>query len=312
MLNKVLKFFKTNALFICMIIGVVFHNFIARISFTTPYFLFFMLLIAYCRISLQNIRFTSLHLWLAFVQFAGCLLVYFLLKPFSLDLAEGCMICILAPAAAASAVITGLLGGSIVAMATYTVFSTLLVAFLGPVIFSALGAHGLSGEDLNFIQAFLTICASVMPLLLGPFILALFLKKVTPRIHHLLYEKQIYSFWLWAIALTIVMANTTSKLLAKIEEGQAVIVHILWIASGAAVVCWLQFSTGWFLGKKHGDRIVGGQGLGQKNTILAIWMANTFFNPLVAIAPASYVVWQNIVNSYQLWKHEHQKSAPFA
>ena len=42
--------------------------------------------------------------------------------------------------------------------------------------------------------------------------------------------------------------------------------------------------------------------LGQKNTVLAIWMAYTYLNPASAIAPGSYVVWQNIINSWQLWK----------
>ncbi|MGL5317864.1 MAG: transporter, partial [Bacteroidales bacterium] len=48
--------------------------------------------------------------------------------------------------------------------------------------------------------------------------------------------------------------------------------------------------------------IACGQSLGQKNTILAIWLTHTYINPMVAIAPASYVLWQNCINSYQLWK----------
>jgi len=305
--NKFLKVLKTNALFICMVIGVVFYKYITWASFLMPYFLFFMLLIAYCRVSLPKIKFTTLYLWMSCVQFLGCLLVYFVLTPFDPDLAKGSMICILAPTAAASAVIAGILGGSIVSMATYSILSTILVAFLAPLIFSAIGAHGLADGDLSFIHSFLAICAKVMPLLLGPFILALILKKVAPRTHRRLYEKQIYSFWIWAIALTVVMANTTEKIIGKIEEDYSIFMHILLIALGAAIICWLQFFTGWRLGKKLGDRIVGGQGLGQKNTILAIWMANTFFSPLVAIAPASYVVWQNIVNSYQIWKHQRKQ-----
>ena len=306
-----LKFFKTNALFICMIVGIVFHNFIAQVSFLTPYLLFSMLLITYCKVSLPSIRIKPLHLWLGCVQLVGCLSVYFIFKPFSPDLAEGCMLCILAPTATASAVIAGLLGGSIASMATYSILSNLSVAFLAPCIFSALGAHGLAtGEDLSFVQSFITICVKVMPMLLGPFVLALILKKVTPGIHRQLNNKQIYSFWLWAVALTIVMATTTSKLLKTIED-HTIIMHVLWIALGAAAVCWLQFLTGWFFGKKYNDKIVGGQGLGQKNTILAIWMANTFFNPLVAIAPASYVIWQNLVNSYQLWKHQRKLQKEF-
>ena len=52
----------------------------------------------------------------------------------------------------------------------------------------------------------------------------------------------------------------------------------------------------------HCIGISGGQALGQKNTILAIWMAHTYLNPLSSVAPGSYVLWQNIINSWQLWK----------
>jgi BASS family bile acid:Na+ symporter len=31
-------------------------------------------------------------------------------------------------------------------------------------------------------------------------------------------------------------------------------------------------------------------------------MAQTYLNPLTALAPAGYILWQNIINSYQLWK----------
>ena len=44
------------------------------------------------------------------------------------------------------------------------------------------------------------------------------------------------------------------------------------------------------------------EALGQKNTVLAIWMAYTYLNPLSSVGPGSYVLWQNIINSYQLWK----------
>ena len=45
-----------------------------------------------------------------------------------------------------------------------------------------------------------------------------------------------------------------------------------------------------------------GQALGQKNTVLAIWMAYTYLNPLSSVGPGSYVLWQNLINSWQLWK----------
>lgn len=74
------------------------------------------------------------------------------------------------------------------------------------------------------------------------------------------------------------------------------------IAVGALAACCLQFFFGKTIGSIYNDRISGGQALGQKNTILAIWMAHTYLNPLSAVAPGSYVLWQNIINSWQLWK----------
>ena len=74
------------------------------------------------------------------------------------------------------------------------------------------------------------------------------------------------------------------------------------IAVGALIACCLQFFLGKTIGSVYNDRISGGQALGQKNTILAIWMAHTYLNPLSSVAPGSYVLWQNIINSCQLWK----------
>ena len=299
--NKILTFFKTNALFICMITGIVFHDYIARASFITPCLLFLMLLITYCRISFRNIRPEPLYLWLSCIQLIGCLSIYFILKPVNSNLAIGCMLCVLAPTATSSSVIAGLLGGSMASMAAYSIISNISVAFIAPCIFSALGAHDLTaGEDISIIQTFLSICIKVTPLLLGPLVLAFILKKITPGVHRQLRNRQMYSFWLWAVALTVVMAKTTSDLIEMIENEGVELMYVVGIALGAAVVCLLQFALGRFLGKKYDNKIVGGQGLGQKNTILGIWMAHTFFNPLAAIAPASYVVWQNLINSYQL------------
>ena len=53
--------------------------------------------------------------------------------------------------------------------------------------------------------------------------------------------------------------------------------------------------------------ISGAQSLGQKNTVLAVWLALNYLNPLVSAAPAAYVAWHNIVNSWQIYLHERQK-----
>ena len=297
-----LKFFKSNALFIAILVGIIFHSLFAWMSPATTYLLFLMLLITYCRVSPRQLKPEPLHFWLACVQALGCVLAYFILAPFNQDLAYGCLLCILAPTATSAPVFAALLGGSIASLATYSIASNLSVAFLAPFVLSLLDAHGTIGE-LSFIEAFLTICIKVMPLLLSPFILAALIKKITPKLHFQLQNRQIFSFWLWVAALTILMAKTTADLISMDEKMYSAAAVL---ALGAAVVCIAQFMTGWYIGGKYGNRIAGGQGLGQKNTILIIWMAQTFFNPVVAVAPASYIVWQNLINSYQLWNYRRK------
>ena len=46
--------------------------------------------------------------------------------------------------------------------------------------------------------------------------------------------------------------------------------------------------------------------MGQKNTILAIWMSQAYLNPIASVGPASYVLWQNIINSYQIALKNHR------
>jgi hypothetical protein len=40
--------------------------------------------------------------------------------------------------------------------------------------------------------------------------------------------------------------------------------------------------------------------------VLAVWMAQSFLNPISSIAPTAYIVWQNLVNSYQIYKKDRE------
>jgi BASS family bile acid:Na+ symporter len=48
------------------------------------------------------------------------------------------------------------------------------------------------------------------------------------------------------------------------------------------------------------SQITAGQAFGQKNTTLAIWMAQAYLVPIASMAPAVYIIWQNLFNSIQL------------
>ncbi len=205
------------------------------------------------------------------------------------------LICVLAPTATAAAVVTGMLGGSVACLAAYTLMSSLVVAVVSPLIFTLLGEH----PDMSFWTSILYICRQVMPVLVLPFALALLLERVFPAVHRRLKKLQILSFYLWALGLTIVTGKTVYFI---VHQENVNVVEEWWMAALALVICIFQFGLGRRIGRRYGDAVSGGQGLGQKNTILAIWMAQVYLNPLSSIAPASYVLWQNIINSYQLWK----------
>jgi len=66
------------------------------------------------------------------------------------------------------------------------------------------------------------------------------------------------------------------------------------------IITLLQFAIGKYFGQKEKQRISAGQGLGQKNTVFAIWIAIMFLSPVSAIVPSSYLLWQNLVNAVQM------------
>jgi BASS family bile acid:Na+ symporter len=95
------------------------------------------------------------------------------------------------------------------------------------------------------------------------------------------------------------MGNTMNFIL--LQDSNNYLLVILLIVS-SLLLCLFQFVFGYYYGKRFNDELACTQYMGQKNTILAIWMAQTFLNPISSIAPAAYVLWQNFANTYQLWR----------
>lgn len=131
-----------------------------------------------------------------------------------------------------------------------------------------------------------------------PILLAYLTKKLTPKIHNKIESIRHLSFYLWSIALVVVLAKTVLFIKTQLQTN---ITTEIMIALGALIVCISQFLLGRKVGSKFDNTVAGGQGLGQKNTILAIWMAQSYLDPITSIGPGAYIVWQNSVNSFQIW-----------
>lgn len=278
-----------------MTIGALFYPFFGKFDFLTPYLIFLMLFFTYCGMSVKAIRFSPMHFWLILIQIVGSVGLYLLLKNVDATLAQSGLICLLAPTATSAVVITGMLKGNTASLTAYTLLGNLMAAVMAPFLFSLWGAN----SQVSFWDSFFHIAQRVFILLLGPLTLAVALKRIWPRGADEVQKKSIVSFYLWVIALAIVTA-TTVKFVSTQDPGRYDLK--IGIALVALVACVSQFWVGRRIGRLYDDKIAGGQGLGQKNTILAIWLAHTYLNPLASVAPGAYILWQNIINSWQLWR----------
>lgn len=311
-----LKFLRNWTLPIAMLVGTLAYLMFAKwsflspakpyvhsfVSFITPWLIFAQLLLTFCKIDLKELKPKRWHLWLLMIQGFSCALAagVLLLVPMSelnKGVWEGMMVCLICPTATAAAVITGKLGGNAATLTTYTLLSNLLGAMMVPLVFPLVEPH----EGLTFWSAFFRILSKVFPLLLAPFFVALFLKHFLRSVHRWLMEHSGMAFYIWAFALALVMGQTARSLLNSDVSAWLV-------ALGGLFTCVVQFLLGKRIGSVYHDRISAGQALGQKNTVLAIWMASTYLHPLATIAPGSYVLWQNVINSYQLWKKRKKEN----
>lgn len=281
-----------------MVGGAIFYPWMGHLTFLSPYLIFIMLFITYCKLKIADFKPNRFELTLLLAQIVLAAAGYFLTFFWNRTLAEGIFICFIIPTATAAPVITSMLGGSISKVATYSLICNAFVAVAGPLMFAAVGEH----PEITFIHSFGMILVQVFPLILAPLAIALILRYIWPKAHSKIVGMQQLSFYLWSVSLFIVVGSCVAfAIKAWTPETTSTMVLL---ALGALAACLIQFKLGRIIGGKFGDKVAGGQGLGQKNTVLAVWLALAYLNPLASIAPASYVAWQNIINSWQLMRHQ--------
>ena len=282
--------------------GLLFHDAIKFIAPLSPYLIFMMLLLTFTSIDLHKIRLTRLQLWLLLIQISVCWIPYVLLRGYSSDVAVGLFMCVFISTATAAPVVTKMLGGSVEMLVSYSLTSNLAFALLAPPFLSIIS----DTADVSVAATLLYIARGVLPLLLVPLLVAYLLGRYAPELRSRISRYSSLSFYLWALALLIVVGNAVG--LALEQQGVG-IVQFAALFVGSAVLCAVQFYAGRVVGRYYGDPISGAQGLGQKNTVLAIWVATSYVSALASLAPAAYILWQNIFNSWQLYRKTRREAA---
>lgn len=345
-IGNIKSIFDSNALWLSMVIGVVFHKWLTPLSPILPWLIFFMLFFTFCKIDPRDLRLRRWHWVVLSIQLILSGLTYYALMFFTDNpvLAQGLMLCFIMPTATAAPIIAGKLGGSIQNLTTFTLLSNFATAIVVPAFFPIVNPTA----GMTFLPAFFLILSRIAPLLLGPFFAAWLV-----RISYNYYQKKKYSpslsgegrgeaptfvlskqmaqvpFYLWVASIIVLTATVTETV---VTNYQLQITNMIILIIGSFIACLLQFGVGKWIGYKmpapskgkdyedvlinpaaapknmeEVSSITAGQAFGQKNTSLGVWMAQIYLNPLSALGAAAYIIWQNLFNSAQLAHAAHKK-----
>lgn len=284
-----------------ILLGLLLHRWCAYFAVITPYFIFIILLLNFVAVDLRKLRITCLSVWIMLIQMLASISVYYLIRMFTHNelIAQGMLIGLLCPVASSVVVISCMLGAKRETITEYTIYGNLMVSVVAPFYFTFIGVH----QDLSFWSSFLLILRRIGPTIALPFFVAFALQSCCKKASDFLSRYKNWTFYIWAVLLLLTLGQTIDFIFI---HGKGNEWNIMWLGVASILTCAFNFGFGKWIGQRHGDRMAGGQLLGQKNTAMGIWMANTYLNPLASVFLAFYSVWQNLFNSWQLWRQDRR------
>lgn len=269
-----------------------------------PWLMFTVLLVTFCKVDFRSIRLTMWHFWIMLSQvvIVALLTVWILRSDAASEhkvLLESVLTCVICPTAAAATVVTVKLGGDLMQMTAYTLISNLSAAVFIPLVFPVIEPQ----SGIAFLPSFLMILRRVAIVLVAPLFFGWLIKHHLPRLQRKIVSVNDLGFYLWGVSLMIV-SGTTIK---NIAHSDASIPLLCIIATMSLVICLLQFALGKAIGRPYKRSIDAGQALGQKNTAFSIWVTSLYLNPIATLGPGCYILWQNIINSWEIVEKESRK-----
>ena len=269
-----------------------------------PWMVFSTLFSTFCRIDFHQMRPHRWHIGVIATQLALIALNVWLIMRMKDNLwlkllLESLLTGIMGPAATAAPVVTAKIGGNINTMTAFVVLSSLVCSLTIPTVFPLLER----GVGLDFWAAFLIILQKLAVVLLLPLALGWLMQHFAKRTCAWIVSIPDLSFYLWAAQLSV----TSGVTVRHIIHSEAGLSLLMMIALLSLVLCAVLFAIGRSVGRRMGDEINGGQASFQKNTALSIWVAYTYLNPTASVGAGCYVLWQNIINSLELWQYRGKK-----
>ena len=325
-MSRIIEFIKDWMLPIAIVAGIticlVLHLISPFAKFAEPAFSKFakdvqpvmvaiMLFLQFNKVSPKDLRFKKWHFLVLSFQMGAFVALSLLAMTLPAGeiriLVECAMLCFICPTAAAAGVITDKLGGSLSDTVTYVVIINIMAALVIPLIIPMV--HPVEG--VSFLTRFASICAKVFPLLVFPLLLAWLVRYTMKKLHEKLVGIAGWAFYIWGFTLCLSIYLATKALLGSgISIWAAIMICVV------SLLCTLiQFVLGRRIGRrtcvdeseaiKKSDSITAGQAFGQKNNGFLIWLGYTWMTPVTSVAGGLYSIWQNLVNSWELYEQRH-------
>lgn len=277
-----------------------------------PFLVFLSLLVTFCKVDFRQMQPHPWHFGVLAAQLllvaANVAVILWVKSSVNNQLSivnyqllfEAVLACTIAPTAAAAPVVVAKLGGNLSTITSYTLISSLASAVLIPIVFPLLEP----AAEVTFLTALLIILQKVSLVLLFPLLLGWLMQRYAKNICQRLAAAPNLGFYIWAFTLSIMTGIT----LRNIVHSEAGVLLLVGIAAATFIVSFVQFGIGRLVGRWLGDPVNSGQAMFQKNTALSIWVSYMYLHPVASVGAGCYVLWQNIINSLELWYHNKTKA----
>lgn len=288
--------FRPGLIFIAFAAGALLPG-AACLAWMIRYLLMIMLFLVFLRVKVKSLKPVKTHWRILAANILLGIGFYFLLLPSGSDiLAHAAFFTAIAPTASATPVIVGFLGGNteftVTAFLTTNVGTPLALTGLIPVVTG----------DLSF-DFLLRVAGSLLFVIGIPPAAAALMRIFLPKAAKLAEKSAGLSFALWLVMLFTTAATASQSIRSTPDLSPLIVLEIAGIS---AVICAVNFVLGYLISEKQ-FRHEASQSLGQKNTMLLLYLALTFAGPLPALGPTFYVLWHNLWNAAQLYLHDRRK-----
>lgn len=295
------KHIRSISMILAFLVGGLFHDHLAPLGAWLSVSVALMLSITFIGIDVTKLKPQRMHLWLLLgIQIIGMTSwggAHALGYPV---LAESLFFCGIAPVAIAAPVIVNLLKGNVEFTTTAVVLSQVVFGLITPLLMPFV----VQVEGFCYTELMLEVAQQLATVLGIPAAVAITLRLIYPPCKVWTAKLRDVSLGIWIVNLTIIAGVGTHRVLN---------LDITWLdmlpmVLGSLVLCVFGFVSGYKLGGRGLKRECS-QCLGQKNTILTLYIASQWYvHPLAYIGPAFYVFFHNIANALQIALANREKT----